>query len=988
MRKKLPVTSFADSNSVKAIVYFLVFASMTFSTMESRGQIQLLKDINTRENPSHNEYRNIVNAGSLFYYIANNELWRSNGTIEGTFRLKAFREIKSLSVIGSSLYFAADNGSTGLEVWKTNGTVAGTVLVKDVYVGINGSAPSGFTNVNGVVYFSARSSAYGMELWKTNGTAAGTFMVKDIIKGTGSSNPGYLVNRNGILLFVANDGLIGYELWRSDGTAAGTVVVKDIRTAYKASSLPQYLTNVNGIVYFGAIDDTGGRELWKTDGTAAGTVRLKDIWPGTSGSGVKNLVNLNGTLVFTANDGVHGEELWRSNGTEASTLLVKDMNPGPNGSNNEYPGVDNPPPMGNFTIINGLLYFTAARGSSNYVYRTDGTTDGTISIVNIPWSDCCGGNLNPNPEFAYRDGYVYFYSYEPMYYEYDYDLALYKMPYNGTTPSLVMTFPYTEYNGDMMSFNNMLYTVNKPFQDRGYMLLQSDGTAEGTKEFIDNTKPSMGSVPNNFVQANGYMFFLTWESDYSSYYQEVWRTDGTTAGTIKLGTSGGGFPWLAIGNYVYFVSFNTVKKTWSLYKTSGTIASTVLVKEGDPALSYSDSPRQFFNISGRLYFTTANHQLWRSDGTATGTKMLKQFVEIENAYAGVGRAYVVAKESQYESSLYRADATGAYKVRQLHYRTASKRAAYYPSALMGSVLYFITQDDDHGNELWRTDGTAGGTYMVKDFSSEDYVDWGIEYGFNNMIVHNNVLYVTSTDDFRDMYLWKQTGPTTFEKVREVYDDVMLSHNGLLYIWGRDTRDWGGNVLEVTDGTAAGFKILAEYGGWEKDHEITKVGSILYFMPPGLSQLYRTDGSDCGTFLVNTGLNKVQHLGGYGTSLLFGGEQPGSGVEPFIYRNINSLVTSPCTATTTDAFASSTSDARIMTAYPNPYTDRFTLRVEGDENQTMNVAIYTNTGLPIETLQDLKVNTDYENIGTTWPKGIYIVKISKGDEVTTHMVVKK
>jgi ELWxxDGT repeat protein len=987
MRKKLLIDTSVDRchpvrHRASVILASFILIALSFT---AQAQLQLLKDVNTREEVYYNEYRNLVNAGSLFYYISNNELWRSNGTKEGTFKLRAFKDIRNLSVIGSNLYFSADDGVLGMEVWKTNGTAAGTVMVKDVYSGATGSTPANFTNVNGVVYFTARSAANGMELWKTNGTAAGTLIVKDIIAGTGSSNPGYLVNRNGILLFVANNGQIGYELWRTDGTAAGTFVVKDIRPAYRVSSLPQYLTNINGTVYFGAIDDTGGRELWKTDGTAAGTVRLKDIWPGSTGSGVRNLINVNGTLFFTANDGVNGNELWKSNGTAATTLLVEDLNPGSAGSDNDYP--EGGTPMGNFTNVNGILYFTAAKRYSNYIYRSDGTAAGTFIIEEAPWSDCCGGTINPFPRFTYLNGKVYFYNYWLDESGYQYNLALYSMPYNGTTPAIVTTFYHSSYGGDMISYNNMLYTVMKLVADRGYMLVQSDGTEAGTKEFIDNAKNSQGSNPYDFMAGNGFMYFRAAADHYTTYTQEVWRTDGTTAGTIKLGMTNGGSPMAVAGNYLYFVSYVTEQHTWQLYRTMGTTASTVMIKQGDSAAYYSDSPIKMLNVSGRLYYITANHQLWRSDGTTAGTKMLKQFFDIQNFYAGSGRAYLVAKEDPYDSWLYRADATGAYKIELLRTgSTPEKDAAYYPSVLIGSVLYFITQDNTHGNELWRTDGSAAGTYMVKDFSTEDYLDWSIEYGFNNMIVHNNVLYITSTDDNRDMYLWKQTGPTTFEKVREVYDDVMLSHNGLLYIWGRDTRDWNGNVLEVTDGTEAGFQLLAEYTGNENGIDYGIVGNIVYFNTTGGTSIWRSDGTSCGTFTLNLGLNRPYPMQGYGTSLLFGAELTNSGIEPFIYRNINSQITSPCTIAT--AMTAPEEDAQMITSYPNPYTHEFTFRVAGDPAETVNVAVYSNTGLPIETYDNLETNTDYEHIGTTWPRGIYIVKISMGDKITTHTVVKK
>src|SRR5215510_16063544 len=89
-----------------------------------------------------------------------------------------------------------------------------------------GSDPSWLTNLNGTLFFTADDGSTGQELWKSDGTAAGTTLVKDILPGPGTYYPRFLTNVNGLLFFVT-DGANGSELWKSDGTAVGTVLIKE-----------------------------------------------------------------------------------------------------------------------------------------------------------------------------------------------------------------------------------------------------------------------------------------------------------------------------------------------------------------------------------------------------------------------------------------------------------------------------------------------------------------------------------------------------------------------------------------------------------------------------------------------------------------------------------------------------------------------------------------------------------------------------------------
>jgi ELWxxDGT repeat protein len=98
-------------------------------------------------------------------------------------------------------------------------------------------------------------------------------------------------------------------------------------------------------------------------------VLVKDIWPGSEGSLERSVdnatpgefTNVNGTLFFTANNGTNGWELWKSDGTRTGTVMVKDINPGEGSS---FDKTRFSLSYGDLINVNGTLFFSASDGTS------------------------------------------------------------------------------------------------------------------------------------------------------------------------------------------------------------------------------------------------------------------------------------------------------------------------------------------------------------------------------------------------------------------------------------------------------------------------------------------------------------------------------------------------------------------------------------------------------------------------------------------------
>jgi len=374
---------------------FVMFFSQNIHALELKVSSQLFK------------------MGDKLYFSSNdsesgNELWVSDGTLNGTKMIKDIYAGKdkygnvyssrpdSFTVMNNKLYFSADN-ENGRELWVSDGTDAGTKMVKDIYAGKNksgyaySSSPNSLTVINNKLYFSA-SDENGRELWVSDGTDAGTKMVKDIYAGKNSnglaysSHPDSFTVMNNKLYFGADNGS-GKELWVSDGTLTGTKMVKDIyagkniyRIAY--SSHPDSFTVMNNKLYFSA-SNANGKELWVSDGTLTGTKMVKDIYAGKNSYGSvyssipMNLTVINNKLYFSASD-ENGQELWVSDGTDAGTKMVKDIFTG----KDRYSNVNSSNPN-SLTVMNNKLYFRAKNASGHELWVSDGTDAGTKMVKDI-----------------------------------------------------------------------------------------------------------------------------------------------------------------------------------------------------------------------------------------------------------------------------------------------------------------------------------------------------------------------------------------------------------------------------------------------------------------------------------------------------------------------------------------------------------------------------------------------------------------------------
>ena len=369
--------------------------TLALEALESRQllSVDLIKNINPSA-LSNQSYSLSAGPGSAIFYDAPNavggvDLYQNSATARSSKFVERFQSLSNLTMIGSTLYFTADDGNHGNELWKSDGTAAGTTLVADIHPGTADSHASNLTANGSTLYFTADDGNHGNELWKSDGTAAGTKLIADIHPGTAGSLPQNLLAVGPTLYFTADDGVHGRELWRSNGNRSTTILVSDLNPGSGDGS-PDNIVAIGSTLYFTADDGTHGTELWQSHGTGLTTTLVMDLNPGSS-PGIRTTLTVSGSsLYFSANDGTHGNELWTSDGSKAGTRLLVDINPGDGSSD-----------ASNLTVVGSSLYFTATDGSHGPIlWASDGTINGTQGLALLQASNTASGDgLNHGPVF-------------------------------------------------------------------------------------------------------------------------------------------------------------------------------------------------------------------------------------------------------------------------------------------------------------------------------------------------------------------------------------------------------------------------------------------------------------------------------------------------------------------------------------------------------------------------------------------------------------
>jgi ELWxxDGT repeat protein len=246
-----------------------------------------------------------------------------------------------------------------------------------------------------------------------------------------------------------------------------------------------------------------------------------------------------------------------------------------------------------------------------------------------------------------------------------------------------------------------------------------------------------GCIPSNFGAptttpniAVGDTYFFA--ADDGEHGTELWKSDGTEAGTVLVkdinpGSEGSDPYAFHVLNDTLFFFAETPGFGTEVWYSDGTEAGTNILRDIRPGGNSGISFASVMTVAGDLLFFTANtpetdRELWRSDGTPEGTMLVKDIYEgsissgVQAPYGWNGILYFSANESINDGNeLWRSDGTaeGTFMLKNIHEADGfGSRPSKFQAA--GDLLYFWAESENTGVELWRTDGTEAGTQLVKD----------------------------------------------------------------------------------------------------------------------------------------------------------------------------------------------------------------------------------------------------------------------------------
>ncbi len=724
----------------------------------------------------------------------------------------------------------------------TDGTRSGTdVLMSHVQQGAGWFEPSVYVLGDRIEFFAPEADGT-VALWGSDGTTAGTSRLLTV---PGVAATTYLVNAGsagGRVFFEVLDSDGRFDLWSSDGTAAGTgVILPDSGYLYSVAA-------IGSEFYFGGGGSSLTNGLWASDGTAAGTARVTAFGDGPHFVDIENLVASGDRLFFT-----EAGALWVSDGTDAVTTSLGPVSLGPSfvSPGSAYPASQLIP------IASGVAFAASDPAHGLELWRSDGTPAGTGLVKDIepgtsgsdPTQVALAGvgaafsahDADGVSELWYTDGTD----------DGTVKLATPSHPHDGSSE-----FP--TYDGGY--FEDAVPSVPSPVTigtttyffgddpDFGTELWKTDGTTAGTSLVLDYNRGPADSNIDSLAAFDGQLVF---HASAGPYDGQIFSADGTAGDDSAIPSipyADEPYTPVVMGGALYSFAVKLQGQGNDLVRLSSLTSDSYTVAEV-PGFSKYDNSADLTAASDRLFFLVAgpggHEQLWSSDGQVGGTT--GEVGDLGPAPDGPDVTNLVAA---------------------------------------GSNVFYTVQDAS-GVHLGFSDGTAAGTRLFADVTSDFLMN---PLSRMTALGDRVVFYADAGPLGKGLFVSDGTtaGTTLLAASATVSPyygpSGFATLGGFAYYRVSDETPGSAAGLYRTDGTSAGTTLVAAFPG-DLVGPLTTLDGSLYLSvetPSGATTLYRSDGTASGTVSLGfAGSNPRAFATLADGSVLVFGDDGTHGIEPML-----------------------------------------------------------------------------------------------------------
>jgi ELWxxDGT repeat protein len=439
-----------------------------------------------------------------------------------------------------------------------------------------------------------------------------------------------------------------------------------------------------------------------------------DLVAGTGGAFPRAMTPFGSSVLLSGVVGNTSQEPLITDGTTAGTTLLRDI----------VRAFDDSSPR-DFTEVGARVYFAAGSpGRGDEPWWTDGTRTGTTIIADVqPGSfgsrPASPAALGPTQVVYAADlfagGWQLFVS----------DAA------TNLTSQLTNAVPEPLPRG-MTSLGALALFAADSANGREPWV--TDGTPAGTHELRDLRPGSANSIPlltEEFAATSSLVYF---SADDGVHGDELWRTDGTSLGTVMVGDlrpgSAGSAPERLTpdGNRLWFTAIHATAGR-ELWLTDGTATGTTMIELAPgPAASF---PEQLVVAGSRLYFTAlvaGRREIWSTDGTAIGTSRAVSAQHLAQSFTDLtwsqgGLFFLTDDATGFGRELWFTDGS-VLGTNRLTDVGPGPMHGPIPGSLIarsgGAPLLFAAHDLSHGLQLWTSDGTAAGTQRLSNFGTSGF----------------------------------------------------------------------------------------------------------------------------------------------------------------------------------------------------------------------------------------------------------------------------